>query len=226
MFPFQYSNFVFIYFSVDQTDHAKAPGKQTDAEKDRERKQEPVVSTAVRVDDDNVFKFLTMSKIIKRMSETNRVKIVPLKVSGCQGFEITGAPKSMQNTEKALKDILMNISSETLTLEANDLSANRASEGMASINNKIEEKYDVLTKISICECKTEGRSKYHHSTSEEKVDSQAKSSKAILKRETPKSVIWIFPGGYAVTLCNKPIEETTASIIVKFTEWNGKESKF
>ena len=212
----------YIFVSDDQLDHSKVQRKKPDSEKDKESKQRPIVSTAVRVDDDRVFDFLTTSKIIKGMTDVNKVKIVPRKISGHQGFEITGVPESMQKTEKAMKDILMKTTTETFTLEATDLSTAMISGRITSLESRLGEKFDVLTKFAV----NEGRTKSCTNATEEKVDNKSEHKQVILKMQTPKSVMWHFPRGYNISLYNKPIEETTASVIVRFTQWNGENSKF
>ena len=218
----QQASYIYICVSDDQLDHSKVQIKKPYSEKDKERTQEPMVSTAVRVDDDRVFDFLTTSKIIKGMTDVNKVKIVPRKMSGHQGFEITGVPESMQKTEKTIKDILMKTTTETFTLEATGLSAAMINGRITSLESTLREKFDVLRKFTV----NEGRTKSCTNAIEEKVESESKHKQVVFKVQTPKSVMWKFPRGYTISLYNKPVEETTASVIVRFTQWNGENSKF
>ena len=215
----------FIFVSDDQLVRSKAQIKNPDSEKTKETKQEPIVSSAIRVDDARVFEFLKTSDIVKRMATANKVKIIPRTMSGCQGIEISGVLESMQKVEKSLKDILVDISTEILTLEANDLSAEMANKRIPLIKSKVGEKFDVFTTFAINNGKEDDRKK-SDATNEEKLENQTRDRQVIKKTGTPKSVTWTFPGGYKISLCNKSIEESTATVIVKFTKWNEKESKF
>ena len=209
-----------IFVADDQLVCSKVQITKPDPVKTKETKQESIVSSAVRVDDNRVFEFLKTSDILKRMATANKVKIIPHIMSGCQGIEISGVLESMQKVEKALKDILMDMSTEILTLEANDLSAEIANERIALIKSKVREKFDVSTTFAVNNDKAEDRKK-SDAANEETRDRQG-----ISKTETPKSVTWTFPRGYNIRLYNKQIEESTATVIVKFTKWNGKGGKF
>lgn len=214
-----------FYFSVDRPiqGHDGLP-QSTFSATTVEKVQEPILSTGIKVDRDNTYRFLRQSKILRQLEGCYSVKILPKKFSECQGFVITGESSAMKKTEKKLGDTIQNVISDTVTVEKSKMPVHEANKHVLCLENKIKKKFDIYAEFNVGQLKTDDQAILYFDKGE--TNGQIDNEKKILRNESPKAVSWLFPGGYKISLLNRVIEETVAVVSVKFTNWNGKESKF